>query len=555
MSTVYVLEPPTKGKVVLNTTRGPLDIELWPKEAPKAVRNFLQLCLENYYDNTIFHRIIKDFLLQGGDPTASGTGGESIYGGVFADEFHSRLKFKHRGIVAMANAGTPNSNGSQFFITLDRCDWLDRKHTIFGKVTGDTMYNLLRLGELETDKNDRPLDPPKILSVEVLWNPFDDIVPRTLQKPLVEAKADTENKDPRKKGIKKLNLLSFGEEAEEEEKILASVKQKIKSSHDVLNDPRLLKEETLNDELSLSDSKARRDRQLSVRDALNSKKEEPQIDLEDGNMARLDSSDDDEADFDARMRMQILKKRKELGDVPPKPKLQNGRSSSENREMSAASSLWVACGWYLLHVSLLQLGTELFELVAEEPRSNAASVDDDQPKVEKLSLKKKGVGSEARAERMANADADLQLLNKAERGRQLQKQKKRRLQGREDEVLAKLEKFKSSLSAKATPPTDESEDVKNEELSDWKEVTLKFAPETGKWKNMPTCENSWESLSKMVESFPELHLEDKDRMSRNEDPNDYVVHDPLLEKGKEKFNRMVAKQKRREREWAGRSLT
>lgn len=74
MSTVYVLEPPTKGKVVLNTTHGPLDIELWPKEAPKAVRNFVQLCLEGYFENTIFHRIIKEFLVQGGDPTGSGTG-------------------------------------------------------------------------------------------------------------------------------------------------------------------------------------------------------------------------------------------------------------------------------------------------------------------------------------------------------------------------------------------------------------------------------------------------------------------------------------------------
>lgn len=74
MSTVYVLEPPTKGKVILKTTHGPLDIELWPKEAPKAVRNFVQLCLEGYYDNTIFHRIIKSFLIQGGDPTGTGTG-------------------------------------------------------------------------------------------------------------------------------------------------------------------------------------------------------------------------------------------------------------------------------------------------------------------------------------------------------------------------------------------------------------------------------------------------------------------------------------------------
>lgn len=122
------------------------------------------------------------------------SGGESIYGGAFADEFHSRLRFKHRGLVACANAGLPHSNGSQFFISLDRCEWLDRKNTIFGKVimtlyrkpladifkihgmielihwfqvTGDSIYNLTRLGEIETDKNDRPLDPPKITSVEV----------------------------------------------------------------------------------------------------------------------------------------------------------------------------------------------------------------------------------------------------------------------------------------------------------------------------------------------------------------------------------------------------
>ncbi|KOM48751.1 hypothetical protein LR48_Vigan07g245500 [Vigna angularis] len=525
MSSVYVLEPPTKGKVVVSTTRGPLDIELWPKEAPKAVRNFVQLCLENYYDDTIFHRVIKDFLVQGGDPTGSGTGGESIYGGVFADEFHSRLKFKHRGIVAMANAGSPNSNGSQFFITLDRCDWLDRKHTIFGKVTGDTMYNLLRLGEVETDKNDRPLDPPKILSVEVLWNPFEDIVPRTLQKSRTESRVDTESKEPKKKGVKKLNLLSFGEEAEEEEKELASVKQKIKSSHDVLNDPRLLKEETPDSELSAS----RRDLQLSVRETLNAKKEEPQKDSAPGNIARLDSSDDDEADFDSRMRMQILKKRKELGDLPPKPKLQKGSLSCSTHarfnDLIAVTLCYHSYCQAAIYCSFLVIPNPGLHYL-RNPLSNAASVDEDQPKVEKLSMKKKGVGSEARAERMANADADLQLLNETERGRQLQKQKKRRLQGREDEVLAKLQKFKNSLAAKETLPASESEDVKNEDLSDWKGVSLKFTPESG-----------------------------KDRMSRNEDPNDYVVHDPLLEKGKEKFNRMMAKQKRREREWAGRSLT
>ncbi|CAI7854864.1 unnamed protein product [Closterium sp. NIES-53] len=180
MSSIYVLEPPTQGKVVVTTTLGDLDIELWPREAPKAVRNFVQLCLEGYYDRTIFHRIITGFMVQGGDPTGSGTGGESIYGEPFKDEFHSRLRFSHRGLVACANAGAPHSNGSQWFFTLDRCDWLDKKHTIFGKITGDTIFNAVRLGEVDTDDNDRPFEPPSIISVEVIWNPFEDIVPRTL---------------------------------------------------------------------------------------------------------------------------------------------------------------------------------------------------------------------------------------------------------------------------------------------------------------------------------------------------------------------------------------
>ncbi|EXB57655.1 Peptidyl-prolyl cis-trans isomerase CWC27-like protein [Morus notabilis] len=493
MSAIYVVEPPTKGKVVLTTTHGPLDIELWPKEAPKAVRNFVQLCLEGYYDRTIFHRIIKGFLIQSGDPTGTGTGGESIYGGVFADEFHSRLRFKHRGLVACANAGSPNSNGSQFFISLDRCDWLDKKHTIFGKVTGDSIYNLTRLGDLETDKDDRPLDPPpRILSVEILWNPFDDIVPRQPARQLVPSADDTVNKDTEKKAVKKLNLLSFGEEAEEEEKELAAVKKKIKSSHDVLDDPRLLKDAVTNSELN-SETKIR-EVQLSVREALSSKKEESHKGVEADIYS--DNDDEDEADFDARMRQQILRKRNELGDLPPKPKLRKGGSDSKKREVSPS-------------------------------RSDAKRDSDDQPKRGKLSMNKKGLGSEARAERMANANVDLELLNEAERGRQLQKQKKRRLQWREDEILAKLEKFKKELFEKPAAPSSESgSGGSKEDLSDWKNVRLKFVPEPG-----------------------------KDRMSRSDDPNDYVLVDPLLEKGKEKFNRMQAKQKRREREWAGRSLT
>lgn len=497
MSTVYVLEPPTKGKVIINTTYGPLDIELWPKEAPKAVRNFVQLCLEGYFDSTTFHRIIKGFLVQGGDPTGSGTGGESIYRSVFPDEFHSRLRFNHRGIVACANAGTPHSNGSQFFISLDKCEWLDRKNTIFGKVTGDSIFNLLRIGEVDTDQDDRPLDPPpRIKSVEVLWNPFEDIVPRVTSRPSIQPAAEAENKDSKKKAVKKLNLLSFGEEAEEEEKELAAVKLKIKSSHDVLDDPRLLKQDVPDKEQDLSNAKATKDLQLSVRGALRSRREGDKNDAEAELSDSLDHSDDDddEASFDARMRRQILNRRKELVNLPSKQKMQNGISKPNDNKISAL-------------------------------RSNDKSTDDDQPRVEKLSLKKKGMGSEAKAERMAKADADLQLFSEAERGRLLQKQKKRRLRGREDDVLAKLEKFKQSISTKPAASSSKPEGGDKEDLSDWKAVRLEFAPDT------------------------------KDGMSRKDDPNDYVVVDPLLEKGKEKFNRMQAKQKRREREWAGKSLT
>lgn len=147
-------------------------------QAPLACRNFIQLCLEGYYDGTVVNRIIKDFMVQLGDPTGTGTGGTSIWGRPFKDEVHGRIRFNHRGQVAMANENKPNTNQSQFFITLGACDWLDRKHTIFGKVTGNTFYNLSRLGEAETTEADRPVDKHVIRSVEVLWNPFDDIVPR-----------------------------------------------------------------------------------------------------------------------------------------------------------------------------------------------------------------------------------------------------------------------------------------------------------------------------------------------------------------------------------------
>lgn len=117
MSTVYQQEPPTSGRVVLHTNYGLIELDLWSSEAPKASRNFIQLSLEGYYDGTLFHRVIPGFMVQGGDPSGTGKGGQSIYASGpesngFADEFHTRLKFNHRGILAMANESRPNTNQS-----------------------------------------------------------------------------------------------------------------------------------------------------------------------------------------------------------------------------------------------------------------------------------------------------------------------------------------------------------------------------------------------------------------------------------------------------------
>ena len=174
-------EPPPNAKVILFTSHGELEVELWGREAPLAVKNFLQHCLNGYYNDTIFHRMIPGFMVQGGDPTGTGTGGQSIYGQHFKDEFHQRLKFTRRGMVAMANWG-PNTNGSQFFITFGECEHLNKKHTIFGRVIGDTIYNLMALQSIDTENEDRPTDPPRIRRVKIVLNPFDDMVATVKQK-------------------------------------------------------------------------------------------------------------------------------------------------------------------------------------------------------------------------------------------------------------------------------------------------------------------------------------------------------------------------------------
>jgi peptidyl-prolyl cis-trans isomerase B (cyclophilin B) len=145
----------------MNTTQGTIELELFDEEAPKTVENFRKLAGENFYDGVIFHRVIPDFMIQGGDPEGTGMGGP---GYTFEDEFNRHKVV--RGALAMANAG-PNTNGSQFFIvTIAAAPWLDGKHTVFGEVTSG-MEAVDAIEALPTDGQDRPLEPPKIESIEL----------------------------------------------------------------------------------------------------------------------------------------------------------------------------------------------------------------------------------------------------------------------------------------------------------------------------------------------------------------------------------------------------
>ena len=145
----------------LRTNHGDIEITFFDEDAPKTVGNFVKLANEGFYDGVIFHRVIKDFMIQGGDPTGTGTGGP---GYTFEDEFNDNKVV--RGALAMANAG-PNTNGSQFFIvTTGEAPWLDGKHTVFGEVTSG-MDVVDKIEGLDTDARDKPRDEARIESVEV----------------------------------------------------------------------------------------------------------------------------------------------------------------------------------------------------------------------------------------------------------------------------------------------------------------------------------------------------------------------------------------------------
>ncbi len=193
------LQPPSQGEevAVLHTTKGDIVIRLFPDVAPKAVENFTTHIKNGYYDGIIFHRVMDDFMIQGGDPTGTGRGGESIWGEPFEDEFHEDYR-NIRGALSMANAG-PGTNGSQFFIVqlgtiddniveemkdagdeygysddvveayenLGGAFWLDGKHTVFGQVR-EGMDIVDEIAAVETDENDKPLEDIVIESAEII---------------------------------------------------------------------------------------------------------------------------------------------------------------------------------------------------------------------------------------------------------------------------------------------------------------------------------------------------------------------------------------------------
>eukprot|EP00439_Symbiodinium_sp_Y106_P064764 s117_g10.t1 len=229
---------------------GDLEIELWATETPKERGAFAS-------SSTLVLA------------TGTGDGCESIYGQPYPDEVHPRLKFRYRGMMGVASAGRgTKTNGSQFFIAMGRLPSLDGKHTLFGKVVGQTIYNLVRLNEVEVDKNDIPVDPPRIalrsrariVRAELVWDPFGDLEPR--YKVGGPAKSLKDKDEHRRAPVHKKNVLSFAEdcsEEEEEKEETAAPGGKVKSAHDVLNDPRLLREvaypEEVAEKKSLRDGK------------------------------------------------------------------------------------------------------------------------------------------------------------------------------------------------------------------------------------------------------------------------------------------------------------
>ncbi len=156
---------PENPVIIMETNQGTIKLELFPDVAPLACENMTRLAEKGYYDGLIFHRVIKGFMLQGGDPTGTGRGGQSVWGKTFDDEFSDKVKFDRKGLLAMANSG-PATNGSQFFITMKATAWLNNRHTIFGVVVSG--YDVVeKIENTPTGSGDRPREEQKILKMRL----------------------------------------------------------------------------------------------------------------------------------------------------------------------------------------------------------------------------------------------------------------------------------------------------------------------------------------------------------------------------------------------------
>ncbi|XP_040166859.1 spliceosome-associated protein CWC27 homolog [Anopheles arabiensis] len=462
MSNIYIQEPPTSGKVLLKTSVGDIDIELWSKECPLACRNFIQLCLEGYYNGTIFHRVVKGFIVQGGDPNGDGTGGESVYGHPFKDEFHSRLRYVRRGLVGMANSGR-NDNASQFFFTMGPTPELQNQNTLFGKVAGDTIYNMLKLEEGEVYENERPHFTHRIIRTEVLNNPFDDIVPRrTGDADRAKSKQENENasKKKKEKGVKNFGLLSFGDEAEEEELETQVYVQKNasgrgKSSHDVLDDPQLSKQTASTN--AEEDSKTRRRVDSSDDEAVSS----PKSDEQEAEQHRTSTKASRNKDGAKSVREKLKRKPDEKA-VEKKPHASDASESDSDSDYGLGSERKKAKQQEAEKIR--QEITKLKRDYHTDKRSKDKDKESEQKKVSKKSSRKEVMD---------------EVLKVQEEYTQKTKQVPKKGSSRENFTMELLQKFKSKLhsaherdpESHASASVDEEEDIRGD---NWLSHRLEF---------------------------------------------------------------------------------
>ncbi|KAF7732484.1 Peptidyl-prolyl isomerase cwc27 [Apophysomyces ossiformis] len=512
MSNVYALEPHTKyehtqfkiymdfikvfvlfsAKVILHTTAGDVEIEMWGKETPKATRNFIQLCMEGYYDNTIFHRIVPNFIIQGGDPTGTGQGGESIYDDEFPNEFHSRLRFARRGLVGMANTGQ-DDNGSQFFITLDRADELTRKHTLFGRVVGDTIFNVMKMSEMETDENERPLYPPRIKSTEIVLNPFDDIIPRISEREKMVAraiemqKAELQRSKKKKKEKKKLNLLSFGEEAAEFEPSTESSVSKMKSSHDFLpeEEPPAAKQETADiprlDSIKGKPFGAEKPSSISESQSV---EHTNSVETTKATITKADDSIAKGASY--RTENVWVEEPKTEGTVLEDKKSKAKKGTSERQ-------------------------ADKIEQLKEEIRKMDRRHEDDDEKAKGKEKKKLSLIEQEREKYMRSGNVIVGGL----------KARKKTYKGSDDDTLRKLLAFQKKLSTAA--PGSKKEEKKEEPICKLHEIPgCESCFDTTKNPAEEQTDEGWLAHSLVFEK----DLKGKDLMQRREAVEDYVVIDP-----------------------------